>query len=165
MLLELSALMALMLSTALLAAWLRHINQQIASTAAQLTRTAEVFSEAGRMKQANDRLAEWQEVTETTIDGSTQAVRAVHKGIAAIPFSILESIPATRDTAKVVREVHDFTSDNVYAAISTVNRLLGDRSRAYLQQPTKAKQALSVEQPAVPKLPRHAEPAKPPIKP
>ena len=147
MLPELIALLGLLLSTALLGGGLWRINRQIAASAVQLTRTAEVLAEAGRMQQANDRLAEWQAVTETTIDGSTQAVRAVHKGIAAIPFSILESIPVTRDTAKLVREVHDFTSDNVYAAISTVNRMLGERSRAYLQPPAKARPVLPVEPP------------------
>lgn len=132
MLLETYLSLAMLVFSLALAAYLFMLNRRISSTAAQLTRTAAVLAEAGRMKEANDRLAEWQEVTETTIDGGTQAVRAVHKGIAAIPFSILESIPATRDTAKVVRQVHDFTSDNVYAAISTVNRLAGERSRAYL---------------------------------
>lgn len=117
-----------------LAAWgLWRINKRISATAAQLTRTAAVRAEAWRMQQANQRLAEWQDVTESSIDGGTQAVRALHKGIAQVPFSILEAIPATRDTARVVREVHDFTSDNVYAAISTVNRLVGQRSRDYLK--------------------------------
>lgn len=118
------------------------LNRRVSGVAKQLTRTAEVHAEAGRMKQANDRLAEWQEVTEASISGGTQAVRAVHKGIAAIPFSILESIPATRDTARIVRGIHDFTSDNVYAAISTVNRLAGERSRAYLQPKVGAEKVL-----------------------
>ncbi len=120
----------------LLAAWaLWRLNQQTSECAAQLMRSAAVRAEAWRMHEANQRLAEWQDVTESSIDGGTQAVRAIHKGIAAIPFSILESIPVTREPARVIRAVHDFTSDNVYAAISSVNRLAGQRSRAYLRPP------------------------------
>lgn len=132
MLIELAVVLLLLLTSVCgLALW--RINARVSATAAQLTRTAAVRAEAWRMQQANDKLAEWQDVTQSSIDGGTQAVRAVHKGVAAIPFSILESIPVTRDTARVVRQVHDFTSDNVYAAISTVNRLAGERSRNYLQ--------------------------------
>ena len=148
MLPEVYGLIGLLLSSVLLSVALWVLNRRVSGVAAQLTRTAEVHAEAGRMKQANDRLAAWQEVTEASIDGGTKAVRAVHKGIAAIPFSILESIPATRDTAKIVRGIHDFTSDNVYAAISTVNRLAGERSRSYLQPKAPVPEVISHTEPA-----------------
>ncbi|ORE85526.1 hypothetical protein ATO7_14928 [Oceanococcus atlanticus] len=109
-------------------------NVHINALAAQLARTAAVRAEAQRMREANERLAQWQSVTESSIDSGTAAVRAVHRGIAAIPFDIFEAIPATRDTSRVVRGVHDFTSDNVYAAISLVNRLAGQRGRRLLSR-------------------------------
>ena len=65
--------------------------------------------------------------------GGTRAARALHQGIASIPFDILETIPATRDTTRVVRRIHDFTADNVYAAISAVNRLAAESGRERLR--------------------------------
>lgn len=127
--LELSLFAGCLCATAGLVWWLWRLNRAIGDGAAQLTRTAAIRAEALRMREANERLAEWQQITESSVAGGTQAVRAVHKGIAAIPFSILEAIPVTRDTTRVVRAVHDLTSDRVYAAISTVNRLLGETSR------------------------------------
>ncbi len=125
---------ACLVLSALAALWLWRLNARISVQAAQLARTAAVRAEAQRMREANQRLAQWQDVTETSIDSGTAAVRAIHRGIAAIPFDILEAIPATRDTTRVVRGVHDFTSDNVYAAISLVNRLAGQRGRRVLNR-------------------------------
>ena len=93
------------------------------------------------MKLNNDRLAEWQEVTEASIDGGSRAVRAVHKSIADLSFDILESIPTTRDTTRLVRGIHDFAADNAYAAVSVVNRLAGERSRRALYTPKGPKHA------------------------
>ena len=118
----------------LAAFWLWRLNARTSALAEQLARTAAVRAEAQLMREANQRLAQWQDVTETSIDSGTAAVRAIHRGIAAIPFDILEAIPATRDTTRLVRGVHDFTSDNVYAAISLVNRLAGQRGRRILNR-------------------------------
>ena len=52
-------------------------------------------------------------------------MRTIHKGIAAIPFGILEAIPVTRHTTKVVRGTHDLISDAVYGSISIVNKTSG----------------------------------------
>ena len=125
---------ACMTLSALAAVWLWRLNARISVLAEQLARTAAVRAEAQLMREANQRLAQWQDVTETSIDSGTAAVRAIHRGIAAIPFDILEAIPATRDTGRVLRGVHDFTSDNVYSAISLVNRLAGQRGRRILNR-------------------------------
>lgn len=125
---------ACMALSALAAVWLWRLNTRISVLAEQLARTAAVRAEAQLMREANQRLAQWQDVTETSIDSGTAAVRAIHRGIAAIPFDILEAIPATRDTGRVLRGVHDFTSDNVYSAISLVNRLAGQRGRRILNR-------------------------------
>jgi hypothetical protein len=71
------------------------------------------------------QLLEAQEKLEDTIDIATTTVRTIHKGIAAIPFGILEAIPATRHTTKVVRGTHDLISDVVYSSISIVNKTTG----------------------------------------
>ena len=125
---------ACMALSALAAVWLWRLNTRISVLAEQLARTAAVRAEAQLMREANQRLVQWQDVTETSIDSGTAAVRAIHRGIAAIPFDILEAIPATRDTGRVLRGVHDFTSDNVYSAISLVNRLAGQRGRRILNR-------------------------------
>lgn len=71
------------------------------------------------------QLIEAQEIMEGTIEGTTATVRAIHKGIASIPFGILEAIPVTRDTTKVVRGTHDLISDVVYSSISLANKTSG----------------------------------------
>jgi hypothetical protein len=71
------------------------------------------------------QLLEAQEKLEDTIDTTTAIVRTLHKGIAAIPFGILEVIPITRHTTKVVRGTHDLISDVVYRSISIVNKTSG----------------------------------------
>lgn len=71
------------------------------------------------------QLLEAQEILEGSIEGTTATVRAIHKGIAAIPFGILEAIPVTRDTTKVVRGTHDLISDVVYSGISAANKTSG----------------------------------------
>lgn len=131
--------MLLLTASAVMARWTRRLDAQVAAHAAQLARTAAVQAEAMRMQQANARLAEWQQVTQETIEGGSEAVRAVHMGIAAIPFSIFEAIPRTRQASKLLRRVHDLTSDSVYSAISTVNRLVGEISREKLGEPTASK--------------------------
>lgn len=127
-LLELSALL-LLLCGAGAAVLLVRQERALAAMAAQAERSAAARAECRWWRESQMRLAEWQEVTESSVDGGVRATRAVHQGIAAVPFTILESIPATRDTTKLVRGIHDFTADNVYAAISAANRFLGQGSR------------------------------------
>lgn len=70
-------------------------------------------------------LVDTQELLEEGIEGTTATVRAIHKGIASIPFGILEAIPVTRDTTRVVRGTHDIISDVVYSGISAANKTSG----------------------------------------
>lgn len=129
MLLSLSALLAIsVLSSVLLgvsaaAAWRnrRHnLNGEsclryIAGRQAELVLLAE----------NQQQLLEAQEILEGSIDGTTAAVRAIHKGIASIPFGILEAIPVTREPTRVVRGTHDLISDVVYSGISVANKTSG----------------------------------------
>lgn len=73
----------------------------------------------------NDELRTLQATTESLVDGGTQLVKDVHMGIANVPFSILESIPITRSTSKLVRGIHDLTSNTVYASIKGTNKAAG----------------------------------------
>lgn len=74
-------------------------------------------------------LLDTQEILEGSIEGTTATVRAIHKGIASIPFGILETIPVTRDTTRVVRGTHDLISDVVYSSISAANKTSGKAIR------------------------------------
>lgn len=92
---------------------------------------AEVLqSEAARLQRVERQLADAQRLTEAVVSGGTQTVRAIHRGIAAIPFGILDAIPATRQASRVVRLSHDLISDAVYGGIGMVNRGVGHGLRA-----------------------------------
>lgn len=71
------------------------------------------------------QLLKSQETIENTIDIATTTVRTIHKGIAAIPFGILEAIPTTRHTTKAVRITHDLISDAIYSSIKITNKASG----------------------------------------
>lgn len=76
-------------------------------------------------QRSQQQLMALQGSAEAGIEGTTRVVQRVHQGIAAIPFEVLEAIPATRDTARLVRGVHDLTSAGVYGSISAVNKGVG----------------------------------------
>lgn len=85
------------------------------------------------------QIASGQTLAEGMVDGGTSTVRAVHRGIASIPFGILESIPVTRDTTRVVRRIHDVISDSVYGGISATNKALHQAARDAIQPPRAGK--------------------------
>ena len=64
-----------------------------------------------------------------------EITRATHQSIAAIPFGILEQIPATAESAKAVREIHDDISRTVYQAISGTTRGIAGLVRGGLAGP------------------------------
>jgi hypothetical protein len=79
-------------------------------------------------------LRELQQAAELGVDIGAKTVRAVHMGIAAIPFGILDAIPVTRHPSRLVRTVHDEISGVVYDSISGGNRLIGSALRLGLGQ-------------------------------
>lgn len=95
------------------------------------TRQAEVQ----RLARAEAQLEQVQRFAEAAVSGGTKTVRTVHRGIASIPFGILEAIPATRDTTRVVRQTHDLISDTVYGTIGAVNKGIGSLLRSGLSPP------------------------------
>jgi hypothetical protein len=90
------------------------------------------YGEAQRMLTQRRRLRAAQRFTEGTIDETSRTVEDIHRGIASVPFEVLDRIPATRDTARIVREVHDLTSGTVHDSFRRINRLLGSGLRGSL---------------------------------
>lgn len=124
------ALLAVSLGLAAAGWWLQ---SQLRRKIPDLFFRAEVLqSEALRLQRTERQIADAQRITETVVSGGTRTVRAIHRGIAAIPFGILEAIPATRDVTRIVRTSHDLISDAVYGSIQAVNRGVGHGLRAGL---------------------------------
>lgn len=96
-------------------------------------RDAAETAEALRLGRAQRQMEQVQRVAETAVGGGTEAVRLIHQGIAAIPFGILEAIPVTRGTTRVVRRTHDLIAGAVYGSIQAVNRGVGHGLRAGLK--------------------------------
>ncbi len=128
--------------TLLLALAVRHLARETSALNLALRRAALYHLEGARFIEGREQLLRAQESAEALVHGSTTIVRGVHHGIAAIPFSILEAIPATRDTTRIVRGVHDLTADTVYGAISAINRVLGREFRRSLNAPAKKNNGL-----------------------
>lgn len=126
------ALLLLLTSLAVAVGTLR-LDGQLRAVRGLFFRAEVLESEALRLQRAEQQLADAQRLSETVVAGGTQAVRAIHQGIAAIPFGILEAIPVTRDTTRVVRATHDLIAGAVYGGIGAVNRGIGAGLRAGLK--------------------------------
>jgi hypothetical protein len=99
--------------------------QRACATAERSVRRARhVHSERRFMAEAAAKLAQVEAVTEGVALG-TDVVKAVHLGIASVPFTVLEAIPVTRGVTKIVHGVHDAVSHTVYGAIGLANKALG----------------------------------------
>jgi hypothetical protein len=105
----------------------------IASLRSGLHRLATAQAEQLLAQSQLEMLRQIQDAAEKTVHLGTSGVRAVHQGIASIPFSILDAIPATRDSARIVRLAHDQISNAVYGGISGANRLIGSALRQGLR--------------------------------
>lgn len=105
------------------------VRREMQHTSRQIHRCAVHQRELLQIVENHRLLQDVQNVTESLVDEGTSLIRNIHKEIANIPFEILEANPTTRDTTRVVRGVHDATSDSIYAGISVANRLLGRKVR------------------------------------
>lgn len=105
--------------------------------AADEARTAllERLRERMRVQESRDRLEEAQRTAEGAVELGSSSVRIVHQAIADIPFGALEQVESTRDTARLVRKVHDTTANGVYDAIDLVNKLTGKGMRKRIHRP------------------------------
>ncbi len=113
------------------------LRRRITASGQLIERSGIQLAELRRVLDSAQRLAVASAVAEGSIEGGTRLVQGVHQGIAAIPFTILEAIPATRDPAKVVRKTHDFVAGGVYDAISGTNKLFGRVLRGTGKPPDK----------------------------
>lgn len=119
------ALLALAVAATLIAGMQRRLRE----VQRQQWRSEAALSEMQLVAQIKAQFAAGQVLAENVVEGGTSTVRAVHKGIAGIPFGILESIPVTRDTTRIVRKIHDAISDGVYGGISATNKALHQAAR------------------------------------
>lgn len=124
--------------TVLAAARALAFERDVETDAGRLRRRAALLVEARRLHGMQSRVAGAQQLAETVIDTGTATVRAVHLGIARIPFGILESIPVTRDATRIVRQTHDIISDAVYGTIRGVNKAAGQVTRTVIGTPPAA---------------------------
>ncbi len=124
--LELGLAIVCVLGTA--AAWweLRAARRDTAKLTAAADRLTALTVERQRVARNLAQFGEAVETTTTAVDLGTSVVQTTHQAIAAIPFGILEAIPATRVPSRVIRGIHDETAAGVYRAISTANRAIGD---------------------------------------
>jgi hypothetical protein len=129
---ELTLLVTLLLVIAGMASAMGYLRQRrrAGELALHLRASAARFDELMRIASQRDKLEQIQSLAESAVDGGTATVRAVHRGVAAIPFTILEAIPVTRPGTRLVRGVHDFTSDTVYDSIRVINRIVGHGLRS-----------------------------------
>ncbi len=142
----------LALSCALLALATRQsfrLSQQLRHASSSMRRSGAVLVETQGMLRIQQQLTQVQRLTETTIDTGTRAVQSVHLGIASIPFDLLESYPATRDAARVVRRTHDFIAGAVYGTITGINRKVGAAARGTLTPRTEDAADRSARDPGV----------------
>lgn len=107
----------------------------IETLACRMRSRAARLVEARYLLDLQRRIAGAQQLAETAIDTGAATVRAVHLGISRIPFGILESIPVTRDTTRVVRQTHDLISEAVYGSIRGINKAAGHVTRTALGVP------------------------------
>ena len=106
--------------------------QELAALRLSMQRVAAFIVEGARAQAQLDALREVQDAAEKSVHLGASAVRALHLGIAAIPFGILEAIPATRPGSRAVKAVHDGVTNAVYDSITGTNKLLGSVLRQKL---------------------------------
>lgn len=131
------ALSLLLLSLAVTAALLwqqRRRSRELAALQLGMRRVAAALLEGSRAEAQLETLRQVQRVAEQSVELGTTTVRNVHRGIASIPFGILEAIPVTRHPTRIVRGLHDQISDVVYDSISGGNKLIGSALRLGLKQ-------------------------------
>lgn len=126
----LAALLLVAAALVALALWRsKKAARQIKALEADLHRAEVAGQEQASRIAALETLRDGQQLTEHAIATGTAVVKEVHKGIADIPFSVLEAIPATAKQAKLLRGLHDSISDGVYGALGNLNKAVGRELR------------------------------------
>ena len=126
----LALLLLVAVALAALALWRsRRADQLLRTVEEDLRRAQAAGQEQAQRIAALETLRDSTQLAEHAIATGTAVVKEVHKGIADIPFSVLEAIPATREPAKVLRGLHDSISEGIYGAISGLNKAVGRELR------------------------------------
>lgn len=112
-------------------AWMQA--RELRTQTAAVHRAEALLAEAARYRDRRRQLAAAQTLSEDAVALGTQTVRAVHEGIAAIPFAVLDTIPGVRHPARAVRAVHDTIAGGIYDTISAVNRGIGQGLREQIK--------------------------------
>ena len=107
----------------------RRLAARLHALDAQLQRAEAQGQEQAARLAALEKLRDTQQLAEHAVATGTAVVREVHKGIANIPFSVLEAIPVARAPAKALRGLHDSISDGVYGALAGLNKAVGRELR------------------------------------
>jgi hypothetical protein len=120
-------------------AWTDARRQQhaVAQLRADITRQRVDQEERARFVASRESIGDAGESTTALVTVPTAITRLSHDAIAAIPFTVLENIPATAETSKVVREIHDEISHAVYDAITGTTRGIAGLIRRGLVGPAK----------------------------
>jgi hypothetical protein len=119
-----AALLLTLLLVGVVALWWR-LEREARALADSLRRVALRALDAQRRADAQARLARAQQLTESAVDLTSATVRAVHRGIAAIPFALLANKPSAKDRVLKAQAAHDETAEAVYEGINAINRLVG----------------------------------------
>lgn len=131
------SLLLLSLAATAAALWQqRRSSRELAAVQLGMRRVAAAFLEGSRAEAQLEDLRQLQKLAEQGVAFGTATVRSVHRGIASIPFGILEAIPVTRHPTRIVRSLHDQISDVVYDSIGGGNKLIGSALRLGLKKPT-----------------------------
>lgn len=162
-LLSLLAVLALLLAATAYYAW--QLRRTLIDLTAALHRAEAAGQEQAARIAALEQLRDNQQLAEHAVATGTALVREVHKGIADIPFSVLEAIPGARQPAKAVRGLHDAISEGVYGAIAGLNKAVGRELRKGLHAPAAGSPPASSPEPpkteAAKPTPGHEPPAAP----
>lgn len=132
-LLSLLAILALLLLAVSYYAW--QLRRSLRSLEDALHRAEAAGREQTARIAGLEQLRESSQLAEQAVQTGTALVREVHKGIAEIPFGILEAIPGAREPARAVRGLHDAISEGIYGAIGGLNKAVGRELRKGLQPP------------------------------
>lgn len=106
---------------------LRQIRHWRNSCERHLHRRLAVAAEYAWALENRNFLRNWQNLSTQTMAEGVEIAEALHSGISSIPFSILESIPATRAGVRSIRDIHDSALEDIYGGLGTVNRQLGNK--------------------------------------
>ena len=64
-------------------------------------------------------------LVQDAVDAGATAVEQVHKRTAAVPFALLEQVPALAAPARRAHQVHDLAISGSYGMVRLVNRVTG----------------------------------------